>query len=199
MAPLSRPPSFVSIPDGTSNTLLVVEGATPVVWTKPEDVPFDVRKPLPRLGGQFHEVFHTAVADGSVRSLPKHLDEKILRALITANGGEPIVWNKIDSGGESIGGGGRQEAIRKLKERNASLKQEAGDLKQTLNDLRDELESLRFAIEQEKWLERDPAARALKRENDELEAELRRTRDEARAILAEIQKLRQDLNRRPKK
>ena len=27
-----------SIPDGTSNTIAVIEAADPVIWTKPEDV-----------------------------------------------------------------------------------------------------------------------------------------------------------------
>jgi hypothetical protein len=192
------PPRIVSITDGTSNTLLVVEGGTPVIWTKPDDVPFDVRKPLPRLGGQFDEIFHAAMADGSVRSLPKRMDERILRALITASGGEVIEWNKIDRG-SVVSSRPRQEALRQLEERNASLKQEANDLKQTLEDLREELESLRFTFEQEKWLARDPKARALKRENEELEEELRRTRDEARVLLAEIQKLRKEVYKRPRK
>src|SRR5262249_33469945 len=38
---LSIPASF---PDGTSNTIWVVEGATPVPWTKPEDINYDPMK-----------------------------------------------------------------------------------------------------------------------------------------------------------
>src|SRR5437868_1562092 len=30
-----------SIPDGTSNTVLVVEAGEPVPWTKPQDLPYD--------------------------------------------------------------------------------------------------------------------------------------------------------------
>jgi hypothetical protein len=37
-------------PDGVSNTLLFVEGRTPVPWTKPEDIPYDPAGPLPPLG-----------------------------------------------------------------------------------------------------------------------------------------------------
>jgi chromosome segregation ATPase len=169
-----------------------------VIWTKPDDVSFDVRKPLPWLGGQFSEIFHVAMADGSARSFPKGMDDRTLRALITPAGGEVIDWKKVDRGG-GISSRPRQEALRQLEERNASLKQEASELKQTLDDLREELEALRFTVEQEKWLARDPAARKLKRENEELEEELRRTREEARALLAEIQKLRKEMEKRPRK
>ncbi len=40
------------IADGTAWTIMVVEAARPVPWTKPEDLPFDAEKPLPELGGQ---------------------------------------------------------------------------------------------------------------------------------------------------
>ena len=42
-------------PDGTSGTLLIVEGGTAVPWTKPEDIPYDPGKPLPQLGGLFKD------------------------------------------------------------------------------------------------------------------------------------------------
>ena len=39
-----------SIPDGTANTILVVEAAEAVPWTKPEDLEYDPNGPLPKLG-----------------------------------------------------------------------------------------------------------------------------------------------------
>src|SRR5262249_38673184 len=42
-----------SITDGTANTGLVFEAGEPTIWTKPEDLPFDEKKPLPKLGGLF--------------------------------------------------------------------------------------------------------------------------------------------------
>jgi len=80
----------VGIPDGTSNTLMIVEATDAVPWTKPEDLPFDMTKPLPKLGGEFPDVFLAAFCDGSVHALPKNIDANKLRALITRNGGEPI-------------------------------------------------------------------------------------------------------------
>ena len=82
---------FNDIKDGTSNTLLVVEAGTPVPWTKPEDIEFDKKKPLPKLGRQFDDGFYGALADGSVRFFGKNTtDKNFLRPLITCNGGEII-------------------------------------------------------------------------------------------------------------
>ena len=70
--------------------LLVVEGAGPVPWTKPEELPFDPDKPLPKVGGHFDDIFIGAMGDGSVRVFPMKIPEKTLRALITRNGNEKI-------------------------------------------------------------------------------------------------------------
>jgi hypothetical protein len=76
--------------DGTSNTLVVVEAADPVEWTKPDDFAYDPEKPLPKLGRADPAGFSIAMADGSVRFIPNTISEKTLRALITRNGGEVI-------------------------------------------------------------------------------------------------------------
>jgi Protein of unknown function (DUF1559) len=80
----------ISAADGTSKTLLVVEAAEPVPWTKPEDLPYSPDQPLPKLGGVSWRGFCALFADGSGRVLPEDLDEKTLRATITWNGGEKI-------------------------------------------------------------------------------------------------------------
>jgi Protein of unknown function (DUF1559) len=76
-------------PDGTSNTLVLVEGGEAVPWTKPADLDFDPDKPLPPLGGAFEDYINVALADGSTRSFQKakiHWDR--LSAWITPDGGE---------------------------------------------------------------------------------------------------------------
>jgi hypothetical protein len=193
---LPRIPS--SIPDGTSNTILVVEAGTPVVWTKPDDVPYDPRKPLPRLGGQFASVIHILTADGAVQALPRQIDERTLRAAITPAGGEPINLaqaSKAVSPGIAV----RQALVDRLRKRNERLKEEAALFNETLAELKQEVEGLRWAIEGERLLSQDPAAAALQKENASLEKSMRETRDEARKMFAEIKRLKEELRKRQKK
>lgn len=81
---------FAQIPDGLSNTLLAVEAAQAVPWTKPDDLPFDMQKPLPKLGGHFTNGFNVLFCDGSVRFLPRNLPENTLRLLINRHDGMAI-------------------------------------------------------------------------------------------------------------
>ncbi len=69
------------ITDGTSNTIMLVEAKKAVPWTKPDDVPFDAGKLVPKLGGLFDGIFNVAMCDGSVRSFPLTIKEDTLRAL----------------------------------------------------------------------------------------------------------------------
>jgi prepilin-type processing-associated H-X9-DG protein len=81
---------ITDITDGTSNTIMVAEAATGVPWTKPDDLPFDPDGALPKLGGAFPGGQNVLFCDGSVRFLRAMIDPKVLRALITRNGGEVI-------------------------------------------------------------------------------------------------------------
>ncbi len=86
--------ALINIKDGTSNTLLAVEAGTPVPWTKPEDIQYDKKKPLPKLGRQFDNGFFGAMADGSVRFFGNNTDKDFLRALITRSSGEIISFDQ---------------------------------------------------------------------------------------------------------
>ena len=79
-----------AVTDGTSNTFLAAEAADPVIWTKPADLAFDDKKPTPKLGGLFEGGFNVAMCDGSVRFIQGKTDDKLIRALITAQGGEVV-------------------------------------------------------------------------------------------------------------
>jgi hypothetical protein len=81
--------------DGLSQTLLVVEAGEAVPWTKPDELTYDPKKPVPKLGGVFPQGFHALMGDGSVKFIRKEISESDLRALITRNGGEKIDWKKI--------------------------------------------------------------------------------------------------------
>jgi hypothetical protein len=102
-----KPAAF---PDGAANTILVVEAAEAVPWTKPEDVSYDPAGPLPRLGTGLTKAaarvggftvrrkagFLAAFGDGAVRFIDARTDEATLRALITRNGGEAVDVSKLD-------------------------------------------------------------------------------------------------------
>ncbi len=86
----SRMSSFL---DGTSNTILVVEATKPVPWTKPEDLTYSAKQPLPELGFDYStgEGFNALFADGTVQFINKGKTKtQTIRALITVNGGEII-------------------------------------------------------------------------------------------------------------
>ncbi|HEY1380964.1 MAG TPA: DUF1559 domain-containing protein [Gemmataceae bacterium] len=78
--------------DGTSNTVMIVEAndEAAVVWTKPDDLPFDPKEPLKGLIGHYEEGFIAAFADGSVRMIRKTAKPATLTAVFTRDGGEII-------------------------------------------------------------------------------------------------------------
>ena len=82
--------TFADVTDGLSNTIMAVEAAKPVPWSKPEDVPFDEGKLLPKVGGLYPHLFQVGMCDGSVRGISTSVKEETLRAAITRNGGEVL-------------------------------------------------------------------------------------------------------------
>jgi RNA polymerase sigma factor (sigma-70 family) len=186
-----------SIPDGTSNTILVVEAGTPVPWTKPQDVAYAPDRPI-RLGGLFPKVFHAAFADGRVRTLPKDLPAKTLRAAITPAGGEPIDWADVEVSLSLARLRAGKEEMARLRERNEKLKAEAEALREVLGELKAEVEALKRAAEEDGKLSLDPAAAALQKENARLEKSLRQSRDEVRELLREVRRLKDRVKKRDK-
>jgi len=64
-------------------TFMVVEAAKPVFWTKPEDLPYDEGRPLPKFGGQFEGGFYAAYTDGWPRFVGREVAPETLLALIS--------------------------------------------------------------------------------------------------------------------
>jgi beta-lactamase regulating signal transducer with metallopeptidase domain len=83
-------PSFADVFDGTSNTILAVDASRDIPWTKPEDIPFDSKGPLPEVGGFTPDGFDALFGDGSVKHIKKSINPTIFKALITRAGGEVI-------------------------------------------------------------------------------------------------------------
>jgi hypothetical protein len=93
--PPEKTTGLIDVTDGTAFTILTVEAAEPVVWTKPEDIEFDADEDLPELGGLFEGGFHIGLADGSVRFLKKDVDKDLLKKMITRNRGEVVHPSKL--------------------------------------------------------------------------------------------------------
>ena len=86
------------IGDGTSNTALVVEANRLVPWTKPEDLTYDKKKDLPKLGYMFPGEFLFATADGAHYIGKRDLDVPALQAMrliIMPNDGQIIDFDKV--------------------------------------------------------------------------------------------------------
>ena len=84
----SYPNSFMQ--NGTSQTILIVEGARAVNWAAPEDIFYSERvSPLEQIGKHMGPFTLCAMADGDVRQLSS-IQEKKLRQLIIQGD-----WNRL--------------------------------------------------------------------------------------------------------
>ncbi len=83
---------IADVTDGLSNTIMVIETADAVDWAKPGDIPFDPKKPLPKLTSVGAEgMTQVAMCDGSVRAVNlKAVSEQTLKNAITRADGEAL-------------------------------------------------------------------------------------------------------------
>jgi hypothetical protein len=84
-------PPIKSITDGTAHTIMAVEvdDAHAVIWTKPDDLPYDPKEPAKGLGRLYKNVFLALFCDGSVRVIELPYPDDQLRAAFSANAGDP--------------------------------------------------------------------------------------------------------------
>ena len=89
--------SFREILDGTSNTILVVETLpdAAVPWTRPEDLTVDLDKPKSALFDGKRLGFNALLADGSALYLSNEIDVSLLKAILTARGGEVVDFSEF--------------------------------------------------------------------------------------------------------
>ena len=66
-----------------------MEAGEPTPWTKPGDIPFGPEHAV-RQRGLFRDGFRASFADGSRRFVRSEIDEPVLRAAVTRNGGEQL-------------------------------------------------------------------------------------------------------------
>jgi hypothetical protein len=83
--------SFKDIKDGTAHTILAVEvdNDHAVIWTKPDDLPYNPNDPSKGLGGVFKNVFVALFCNGSVRIIDLNYADEKLRAAFSAAAGDP--------------------------------------------------------------------------------------------------------------
>jgi len=74
--------TLVGITDGTSNTIAVIEAGPAVEWTKPGGIPYDPKKPFPKLVGPFSNVRMVAMMDGSVTTFKPDLKDDVFRKFV---------------------------------------------------------------------------------------------------------------------
>jgi hypothetical protein len=165
--------------DGTSNTILIVEGGSPVPWTKPEEVRYDADEPLPSVGGAFRDVCHAAMADGAVRTFEKPIDAEKLRALITRDGGEAIDLNRLQVPTNP-------QALQ--------LHRDNQRLRDIIEKAKAELDALQR--EQRALAEEDAETDRLRDENEQLQQLAHKLRAQAEQLKKEIQALKKDREKR---
>ncbi|HMP18148.1 MAG TPA: DUF1559 domain-containing protein, partial [Gemmatales bacterium] len=87
----------LTVQDGTSNTLAMIESGPPVLWYQPEDIVFDPEGAFPKLQSPWPDNrVNASFFDASTRSLRLGQHEDIWRALITRNGGEMPDSSKLE-------------------------------------------------------------------------------------------------------
>jgi hypothetical protein len=70
---------------------MVVEAGDPIPWTKPDDLPFYPKQPLPPLGGPKRVDFYALFVDGHVQMLPQKTNPQTLRLMIDWTNTQPFV------------------------------------------------------------------------------------------------------------
>jgi RNA polymerase sigma factor (sigma-70 family) len=187
--PRRQLPFPASFTDGTSNTIMIVEAAAPVPWTKPEDLPYVQDQALPKFGGLFHGNFNALFADASVQFLSKKANPDHLRAAITRAGGEVINFDAIQA---RDGGFTDEEKLdaKVLPQANARLKRVIAATLAEVAKIREEVEILKLKARGLKNV--DANTLKLLKENAELQKTLEK-------VLVELESLKEEKARLEKK
>ena len=87
------PVRITDVTDGTSNTIMVAEASSPVVWCEPGDIPFQASPngfDPQQVGGWFGKNVNVVMADGAVRPISWKVSPQMFQAAITRRGGEVV-------------------------------------------------------------------------------------------------------------
>ena len=90
------------ITDGMANTILFGEMSdSGICWTEPRDLNVEEMslkvndRTAPSLRSHHPGSVHVGMADGSACSISQSIDPRILKALLTAVGGEDVPWDVV--------------------------------------------------------------------------------------------------------
>lgn len=109
------------VPDGTSNTFGVVEAGPAVAWTKPADIVYDAKNPLPQIDWPFANAHHVSMLDGMAFAIRPDLDPKVLRIFIGMDDGLVSPSPKTLQARLPVETDADRAELKKLTDRNAKL------------------------------------------------------------------------------
>lgn len=178
----SKKVKIADIVDGTSNTIGVVEAGPPVEWSKPDDIAYDPKKPLPKLELPYKNAFAFSTLDGAVRILSPDIDPNTLRALIEYADGQPIPdlskWGvKFPIRKEEI------ETTRRLLKENEKLLEAIGEQLREQQKLLEELGKKQNLPVGSGWVDSDYADQMHKFLDEQFLMELKRTTESLRKLV----------------
>ncbi|MFL5341365.1 MAG: DUF1559 domain-containing protein [Gemmataceae bacterium] len=75
------------VTDGLAKTILFVEAEQAVPWTKPEELEYDPKKPLPALHRALMNTYMVVAADGEIHDIEASMPEEKIRKWIIINDG----------------------------------------------------------------------------------------------------------------
>jgi hypothetical protein len=86
--------TMVGISDGTSNVIGAFEAKEPTIWTKPDDLEYNAKGPLPKFGVS-PLGFNAMFLDATVRFLPLPMPDDLIRPFFATTSGKTREW-RID-------------------------------------------------------------------------------------------------------
>lgn len=86
---------LAEITDGSSSTLLVVEAGEPIEWTRPDELRFDPKGAMPKLGNPALREFLILRGDASTQPIARDISAELFRPLVTMNANDIVQWSRL--------------------------------------------------------------------------------------------------------